>query len=389
MSNLIGLIIFLLQKIITYKNIPNEASKFLNNLTTNEVILTNEEIIKYNAEIKKKTTHLYDLNKLQYYQKEVINLINSYQMPSLPKYTTDQKITSTEIQKIIANSNIINIPFVVTGQKALVSKRTNLRAFPTNMPFYDTMQGKFDRLQETSLSVNTPILVLHKSKDQQYLFVMAPDYYGWVLSTDVIYVVDKTFSQFKLSQNFVIVTASSLTVNDIILDMGLKLPLKKITPKGYEVLLPNKKTAILKFTDAHQGYLPYTKQNIIIQALKYENMPYSWGSKDYGIDCSDFIQNIYQTFGFIFPRNTTEQVKSIGTIINLKAKTNEEKIKIIRNNYPSILYQPGHALLYLGPVEGKDYVIDASGNKNNLKVMIEVLDSSNYLNDITTQVLIP
>ncbi len=387
MAKILELFFLFIGKVILMSNIPEKAMPFLANLSENEIMLSAAEISQYNAKMQSKTTKLYDLSKEDYSQTEIKNLINSYHLPALPKYNQNKLITKSQVDSILANTNVLNIPAKVKGQKALIKKRTNLRSFPTSITFSDTKSGQFDRLQESSLSVNTPVLILHASHDQKYFFVLASDYYGWVLAADVIKVSPETFTFFSEPQEFVVITAREIKVNATILDMGVKLPLEKITHQGYEVKLPDGDTTILKFKDATKGYLPYTPQNVIIQALKYENTPYSWGSKNYGVDCSDFIQNVYQTFGFTLPRNTADQSK-VGEIITLENKTLAEKRQIIRQNYPSLLYQDGHVLLYLGNINNTDYVIDAAGNPNLFKVTVEKLDATNYLKAINKQILI-
>ena len=178
--------------------------------------------------------------------------------------------------------------------------------------------------------------------------------------------------------------------------MSVRLPYKGVTEEGYELVMPSKdedgnitrKTIIVKKEQAHVGYLPYTKRNIIIQAFKYEDIPYRWGGMNDGIDCSSFVSNVYRTFGFEFPRNTSEQRKSVGKIISLVDKTNEEKLTILQKHAPSLLFKKGHVLIYLGPINNTHYVINATGKRSILRVAIEELNEFNYLSEIYSQVLV-
>ena len=97
---------------------------------------------------------------------------------------------------------------------------------------------------------------------------------------------------------------------------------------------------------------------------------------------SSRLLNIYRTFGIYFPRNTSQQNKSIGTITNLEGKSNQDKLKLIENTEPSLLFQSGHVMLYLGKVNDKHYIIHASGDIKNLKVLVTILDNSTHLSKI-------
>ncbi len=107
---------------------------------------------------------------------------------------------------------------------------------------------------------------------------------------------------------------------------------------------------------------------------------------DYGVDCSSFVANIYRCFGFIFPRNTSNQSQSLKEKIDLSNKSMIDKLKLIKDKAPSLLYQKGHVMLYIGIYNGKNYIIHASGS--SLKVSLTVLDNSNYLKKINSAITI-
>ena len=177
--------------------------------------------------------------------------------------------------------------------------------------------------------------------------------------------------------------------------MSVKLPYISSTKDSYKLALPkkDKNGYVLKnYIDvsknsANIGYLPYTKRNIYIQAIKYKDIDYSWGGMDKGVDCSSYVANVYRTFGFMFPRNTSNQNNSIGNIILLNNLSNKKKLDIIKFNYPSLLYQPGHVMLYLGTINNNYYIIHASSS--TMKVTLEQLtEDSKYLSSIDRIILI-
>lgn len=370
--------------------IPSSALKYIENLD-NEIILNYDEINKYNNDIKQKSKTIYDLNIDYITKEEILNYINSYKIPTLPKYNGKNNITNNEIEEILQNRNIDNIDNSIT--KGIIVNRTNLKSFPTDINFFDNATiNNFDALQETELQVNTPIIILHESKDKKWNFVISSTYIGWVKVDDIGIANDDEYNYFISNKDFIVITNSFVKINDILLDMGVKLPIVSTKGEKYKVSIPiknddgfiEKKEIEIEKNDGHIGFLPYTKRNIYIQSFKYENVPYSWGGMDYGVDCSSFISNVYKTFGFIFPRNTSEQRNTIGISISLENKSIDEKLNIIYNetDYPFLLYKPGHVMIYLGENNGHHYIIHASGNINELKVMEYELEKLTYIDTI-------
>ncbi len=374
--------------------IPENAKKFIKD--DDQIILTLDEIFKYNEEIKSKTDSIFDLKELKKLtSNEIRSLITKYKVPSLPKYTGKGEVTSEDVNIMVDNRNIDNITDKDTLTKGIIVNRANLKGFPTDVHFYDSNGVyNFDRIQETELHVNTPVLIIHESKDTKYSFVIAYNYSGWVKNEDIAIANDDDWNFFIDTDSFGIITEPLLEIDNVLLDMSTKLPYKGVTEDGYKFTLPtkdstgyvSKKEVIIARDKAHIGYLPYTKNNVYIQAFKYEGIPYKWSGMDNGVDCSSYVSNVFRTFGFMFPRNTADQNGSVGKITYLNNKSNDEKLSIITGNETSLLYQPGHVMIYLGIVEDKHFVIHASGN--TLEVSVMELNNSNNLKNIDKLVVI-
>ena len=377
--------------------LEEDSNYFISKLSDNEILLNQDEIKEYNNIIESKTDSLYNLNINSLTKNEVLNYINKYKLPNLPKYNNGVLITNNDIKNILDNRNIENIPDIVNLKKGIIVNRTNLKSNPTDMHFFDSITDtNFDALQETELKVNTPVLIIHESKDLKYLFVLSKTYIGWVKSDDIAFSSDDDIEYFTNNKNFIVITEPFIEINNTLLDMGVTLPLIKPVSDGYLVSLPTKdengnikvENVTISKDKTHVGYLPYTKKNVLIESFKYEGIPYSWGSMDYGVDCSGYVRNIYSTFGFVFPRNTSDQNNSVGILLDLSDKSSSDKLNIIEKNVPSLLYMEGHVLIYIGIKDNKHYVINASGNKLILKVTKEVLEDSYYLPKLEKLVLI-
>ncbi len=375
--------------------VPSELQPYLDQIS-DDLIMTTDEIATYNSEIASKTTALYDvLNMTTISKKQIEDYINSYETPSLPKYNGNRKVTSQEVTEMLENRNLSAVEEKDTIVRGLIVQRSNLRSFPTNVHFYDSPSSKhLDRLQETELFVNTPVIVLHTSKDAEWYFVLSPIYYGWVESKTVALATKEDWDFFLNDDKFVVVTEKNIDLKGNTLDMSVKLPYISVDKDFYQVSVPSRDTdgkvirenIQLKHNQVYRGYVPYTRRNLYIQALKYKDVPYQWGGYTGGVDCSSFVLTVFRTFGFQFPRNTSTQNSSVGQIIDVSDKSTSDKMQLIAKYPGSLLYQSGHVMLYLGEYEEKHYIIHANGSTIN--VAITPLDGSSYLNKINKIVLI-
>ena len=92
------------------------------------------------------------------------------------------------------------------------------------------------------------------------------------------------------------------------------------------------------------------------------NSPYGWGGMNGEQDCSSFIRQIFACFGIKLPRNSTGQIQSAGVFAGKFEKGEAEYIRmqrILQNGIPGItlLYFPGHIMLYVGSEGANPYII--------------------------------
>ena len=70
---------------------------------------------------------------------------------------------------------------------------------------------------------------------------------------------------------------------------------------------------------------PKSKTNLVNTALHYLNSPYLWGGKSpFGIDCSGFVQCVYQLHGIQLPRDAylqAEHGETLGLLMKAKQVT--------------------------------------------------------------------
>lgn len=376
------------------ESIPKHVKPFLEGLGEEPVLFLLDQIYTYNEKIRAKTDKMYDLKEELFSKKRILELIEFYKMPKLPKYDGNRTIMQSDLAEILENRNIKKMDFDIL--KGIIVSRSNLKSFPTDIHFFKKKNAiEFDQLQESEMFLNTPVLILHESFDQAWFFIVSQTYAGWIKKENVALAKEADWKYFLQKENFLVVSATQLEIGEQVIDMGVTLPYLGVSKEGYQAIVPvkgndeyvKKKNIVVLRNQAHIGYLPYSKRNLYIQAFKYEGTPYSWGGMNGTVDCSSYVGNVFRTFGFQFPRNTGVQKNSIGEKINLEGKSNSEKLDIMKGKAPALLFQPGHVMIYLGDFDGKHYIIHASGDVS-MKVKVENLNQSTRISLIDSMISI-
>lgn len=293
-------------------------------------------------------------------------------------------------QKYTEKLGLDSIPGIVNLQFALVVKRSDMRAYPTDDRYYRSPGDQnLDRFQENAVFPGDALAVLHISADKQWSFVQSYNYAAWVRSEDIAIGDRKLVQQYSNAAHFLVMTGARVhtsfnpvipALSELQLDMGVRLPLADRKTSGnnlygqnpyasYTVLLPIrnlqgqleiKPALIARNQDVNQGYLPFTRENIIRQAFKFLGERYGWGHSYNARDCTGFIMEIYKTFGFQMPRNTGQQgIGEYGENTRFTDQSNrKEKLQALaKMDIGDLIYVPGHVLMYIGDVNGEPYVI--------------------------------
>lgn len=358
------------------------------------VILTPEQIINRNQQtyaLQSEMRLLQDVPE-QLSQLELRLIIdNTSKAPASVRFYADGKALTAQhwqaYRQLLALDAIKQQNPIRFG---LVVKRTALRSFPTDDRIFNAEANKdLDRFSETALFPTDAVAVLHTSADKKWLLVQSFNYIGWVKTADVALGSKQQVLAYAEQQPFVVVTGATVrtafnpeiaAVSELQLDMGIRLPLQSAADVGfivhgqnpaasYIVQLPLRDAeGRLSFTsallplsaDVHQGYLPFTANNIIGQAFKFLGERYGWGHDYNGRDCTGFISEIFRSFGFLMPRNSGQQGNGQygeNTRFNSESSA-EDKLSAISKAQPGdLLYFPGHVSLYLGMVGTQPFMI--------------------------------
>ena len=341
------------------------------------LIMSPEEIRADNARMLSECSALCDINDVPQSMtgEELTALITGAKVPALPKYdSTGAEITREELDGILALRNTGAVNGANPVKLGVCVERAGLRSLPSVRSFYDRPDYRYDRLQETEIYAGMPLWVLHTSIDGNWLYVRSYFYGGWILSRSVAVTEDRElWNRFASPDIFAVITEPLAKLGSVYYDMGVKLPMYGAPGPGSDtlpVLIPERDAeghltvsrANVPKTICREGFLPYTYRNFIIQAFKYEGMPYGWGGLDNGVDCSSFVASVFRVFGFEFPRNTGEQRVTVGENRDVSSLTDAEKEALLKAwgaAAPSAVYLKTHVMLYLGTADGRLMFIHA------------------------------
>lgn len=350
-----------------------------------EELLSRSEINAYNQKVLSdySKTKVLDVTKIASTTTgtAVKELINKY--TNISKYTvynasTKTAITSTEKNTILNNRALTSITSSVTVKYGLIVDFAWVRSYPTNHYSNDYYM---DRFQETSLNVGEAVAIYHTSSDGNWYFVQAQNYNGWVEKKFIAECSYSEMTSFLNPTNRLVVISNYETIEGSHVRMGQSFPLLS-QGSSYQISFPTRnssgklvlKTVTLNNKDSYSvGYLPYTYENVFKQAFKLLGINYSWGDKELnGRDCSSTMNAIYACFGFMMPRNTSNQV----SIPTYGTKISGITSSIMKTYKPgTLIFTSSHVMMYIGENEsGVSYLLHNT-NSGNGECILQSLDS--------------
>ncbi len=257
--------------------------------------------------------------------------------------------------------------------KAVVVRDSDVRAVPTNKPYYLSQKGyPFDRYQNSLIFQGTPVLITHFNTDKTYAHIQSSFVYGWIKVSDLAYMHDKDIELLTQLKDYVMPIKDKIPLYTDYGDFYTQArvgELFALIPK--DLAKNHKKDESLKvygFLRDSKGYA--TLQSITLnekdffvfpKAFNSENMAYfidtmlgqkyGWGGLLGNRDCSAFTRDSFANFGILLPRNSYAQSRYANNYMDLssmKAKEKEEYILKNATPFGTLLYLKGHIMLYLG-----------------------------------------
>ncbi len=350
-----------------------------NNPEGDTVILGDKGIERFNAEIRKVSPTVVDLeNYPTTIKKRALKMkLNNFEALDEDLYLRGNRVSENYkgiLRKLV---NAAAITDDVQVRYAVVVRRSNLRNLPTGEGlFYFAADKDFDALQETALDPCDPVVVLHTSDNGQFHYVQTINYSGWVSTYDIAFTDRETWLKYVAPEKFVVVVGKSVKLKTweetVEYQQGSRIPLSSVDEKAYVLYVAGRdkngnldkvKVKIAKNAALNEGYLPYTSNNILRSAFKFYGEQYGWGGLKNSVDCSSLMYNAYRTVGIYLPRNADEQEASAGLHIELSKMDDATKLVTIQDLIPGTgLYMDNHCMMYLGKSNGVPFVLHALGS---------------------------
>ncbi|MBM0630548.1 SH3 domain-containing protein [Helicobacter pylori] len=258
--------------------------------------------------------------------------------------------------------------------KAVVVRDSDVRAVPTNKPYYLSPKGyPFDRYQNSLIFQGTPVLVTHFNLDKTYAHIQSSFVYGWIKVSDLAYMRDKDIELLTKLKNYVMPIKDKIPLytdygdfytNARVGELFTLIPQSQKTSQNPQ----KKELKAYGFLRDAKGYADL--QSVILdekdffvfpKAFNSENMAYfidtmlgqkyGWGGLLGNRDCSAFTRDSFANFGILLPRNSYAQSRYANNYVDLSSmKAKEKEDYILKNATPfgTLIYLKGHIMLYLG-----------------------------------------
>lgn len=287
-----------------------------------------------------------------------------------------QRLPENWVERLEENANLAAYPNHV--RKAITVANSNLRLLPTHKAhfthFKDNGSGfPFDNIQNSAVAAGVPLLISHITKDGAWVLAETPFAYGWISIRDIAYAGPKFRSQYKKYSKYVAAIKEEVAIKGLKgefifnSNIGMIFPRTKVTKGYYHVLVPQVSTkgyaygkvARIPRYAARTKPLPLSHKNLTIVANELLDMPYGWGGMYHNRDCSAMVKDLFTPFGLWLPRNSASQAKHGGIFIDLNSLTTDQKEAMILKNakpYLTLIWLPGHIMLYVGEHEGQALV---------------------------------
>jgi len=282
----------------------------------------------------------------------------------IPKSWYNYQIQNSNFKE----SDTLNIP-------AITLRHTNLRLYPSSRGiYYDPSRAgegfPFDYSQNSSVHINTPLMISHYSLDKLWVYAQTSFASGWIKVDDIAFTHYEFQEQFQ-NGNYAITVKDNLNLSDdggeiSLVKMGSIFPIDPLTKKYLIAKKDDKGFAKLEKVTVNdvdiiaQKPIKFNQYNLAYISKQLVGEPYGWGGKEKCRDCSALTRDFFSPFGIYLPRNSRQQARA-GTdfmsIKGLKAKEKKETILSYAKPFRSMLFVPGHITLYLGEKNGEPIIL--------------------------------
>lgn len=284
-------------------------------------------------------------------------------------------------RKIVAKAGIDRIPDTVKAAHGILVCPSHAMKYPSPAETWPDPESWISNNSFSSLDAASPVAILHTSEDGDWYFVRSEIHFSWVPASHVAAGSPDEIRKYVEAKDFIVVTGGKVPVyadkspRPFLVDlyMGAKVKLVRKAPDGYHVLVPWRDPDgsfravsgwIRPDALVHVGYQPFTRRNVVSTFFNKLGDPWSGGDYLEGRHCCGTVRGLLRTFGISVLNSTTFQLHATDHVISFPENTpNEEKYRYLRQCAPGItlLGSRAHVILYLGEVNGRQYVIHSTG----------------------------
>ncbi len=372
------------------------------------------------------TMNMHDLEALneEYDADSLRASLSSHDIPTRELYINDELIDNeayfSRLNQAIAETGYTG---TVKMQYAVCVKRAEMRDWPTEDIIGYSVTDPDDEMQSSAVLVNEPFVIRQRCEvdGQVYYWGYTTNCSGWVSGDRLAVCADKAewtdAWKVDLKENdFLVVTQNKIVTepsyetpycSEVKMTLGtiLKLVPEDEIPENigerndwynHVVYLPTraedgsyvKRPCLISANcTVSKGFLPYTQKNVLDVAFSCLGDRYGWGGMLDATDCTLYSRFIYRCFGFEIPSNTAWQQLIPGRKLDISGMTDEEKYKLLKNS-PSgtLMYFPGHCMVYVGTDGDKNYVISNTGSVSDSEGELNIKKVYNcILNPLTVR----
>lgn len=357
------------------------------------VILDSAAIAAQNVRMQRLDPSIYDLRALpaSLTGAQVAGWIDALSVrPVGERFDVDGRpVPAATLDALVDSLALDAIPDTQRTRYGLVVRRADLRTFPTRLRVFSARgDTDIDRFQESALYPGTPVVIAHRSRDSDWLFVVSPRYAAWIerqaiaegTAAQVLGYGEKTpYRVITGASERTVFTPEQPQVSQLPLDMGVRVPLAEWRADqpvngqhpytAHVIELPIRDAdgnlqlvpALLpRRADSAGDYLPLTPANLIRQGFKFLGERYGWGDAYNGRDCSSFVSDVYRSMGVRLPRNSGDQAASPAlNRLRFDQTTSGAARQAAVNGLQvgDLVYVPGHVMMVIGRIDGQPYVI--------------------------------
>ena len=361
--------------------------------------LSSDQITVRNAHLRATEASMRDLHALaaSMTDKQVRAWIEGLsQRPSRALFDRDGKsISARQINAWMRSLALKRLPRELPVRFALVTRRSNLRTFPTATRVFSTPEDReIDRFQESAFFPGTAVAIVHQSRDGHWYFVLGARYAAWISADSVAIGTRQTVLDYATRTPALVVTGAAVRtlrtpavpeLSELMLDMGTRIPVLadwdmeravhghlsvahhviELPTRGSDGRLALRPALLARNSDVRTAPLAHTAANILEQSFKFLGERYGWGHADNGRDCSGFVSEVYASMGITLPRNTGDQNRSTAfarTALGAELDQAARRSLLERLNVGDLIYLPGHVMMVIGQESDGPWVIHDAYN---------------------------